>query len=90
MWGEHGGNGGTGEKSMLGRIRGFDDDESAVGSENGGGGRVGEVNSSLSQTTFPSKFRVTREWRSQEKKRVFLRYTCELSNISRNYGRGRP
>ena len=38
MWGEYGGNGGTGEKSMLGRIRGFDDDkESVVGSENGGG-----------------------------------------------------
>ena len=72
MWGEYGGNGGTGEKSMLGRIRGFDDDkESAVGSENGGGGRVGEVSSSLSQTTFPSKFRVTRERHSQEKKEFF-------------------
>ena len=36
MWGERGGNSGTGEKSMLGRMRGFDDDkESIVGSENG-------------------------------------------------------
>ena len=34
--GERGGNGGTGEKSMLGKMRAFDDDkESVVGSENG-------------------------------------------------------
>ena len=38
MWGEHQGNGGTGEKSMLGRMRGFDDKESIVGSENGWAG----------------------------------------------------
>lgn len=36
MRGEHGGNGGTGEKSMLGKMRGFNDRESVVGSENGG------------------------------------------------------
>ena len=36
MWGECRGNGGTGEKSMLGRMRGFNGDkESIVGSENG-------------------------------------------------------
>ena len=38
MWGEHGGNGGTGEKSMLGRLRGFDDDKALWAVRMGGRG----------------------------------------------------
>ena len=30
VWGECGGNGGTGKKSMLGRVRGFNDNKESI------------------------------------------------------------